>query len=110
MSPVISLGAANEVHDTSIAMSCAAGDEAEAQQIIVDSGLGEPGGNTFSVPLSPTGADPATHFGAHAWGAGPIAPTGVIMTSNDGSNPVPLEHFDAFVAGQGLQRIIPPEE
>ena len=30
-------------------------------------GLDEPPGATFSVPLSATGLEPATHFGCHTW-------------------------------------------
>lgn len=69
----------------------------------VDVGLG--------VPLSATGASPATHCGAHVWLAdAALAVLGDMtcdVASNVGDNPTfsPVEHFAASVATHGLARV-----
>ncbi|MBD3761484.1 hypothetical protein [Rhizorhabdus sp.] len=66
------------------------------------------GPNNYSVPLSPTGAEPATHYGLHSWIA-------------DDANPEEIEgriisvrasmtgHFADICAENGLKIILPEE-
>lgn len=85
------------------------------------------GPDTYSVPLSPTGAEPATHFGAHVANASAafVAALDAARAGNlpPGADPAvvqavmgeliadPVEtedgrgHFDDVLAGHGLQRI-----
>lgn len=87
-------------------------------------------GNTYSVPLSADGSEPATHWACHAWvqqslvemlsGAGqgvlpPIpwedyglteADVYAVLAALVASEPSPvLVDFDAWAAGHGLERV-----
>lgn len=92
--------------------------------------------HTYSVPISATGADPATHFGCHTWatdgfvdainacrsGASPppapwgavglteddvIAVCSALVVSVSDENASPLEHFETTLAANGLRSIKP---
>jgi hypothetical protein len=85
--------------------------------------LGYEGG--LDVPLSATGAEPATHYGAHAWAGDPFValitnpwPTPPGLTEGEVAaaqaamtvsvqSPCdnPLAHFEAQLAAAGLQRV-----
>ena len=82
-------------------------------------------GNEFTVPLSAGGAEPATHYGLHAWATPEAAAvwlgnayppdTGYTeqqiddirnaLTISVQENANPGEHFDTVLTSQSLQRI-----
>jgi hypothetical protein len=88
------------------------------------------GADNYSVALSPTGAEPATHYGLHAWvdeafeqlvesGVYPpeLADAGISKADYDAMMAVLVssfwadyvDHFNTVCAEQGLQ-IVAPEE
>lgn len=102
-----------------------AGDDLSAAFGHADAGV-----STFTVPLSASGQDPATHYGCHAWAtdqfiaeldaaqAGTLTPLSPGVTAVDlqslvsiivrSVKPVdydPSAHFAEAVAAMGLQRI-----
>jgi hypothetical protein len=80
----------------------------------------------FSVPLSATGTDPATHYGLHAWSRDDFVETitsaatigeldeattaalraALIISNRIGGEP--YEHWTAVLTANGLQVIQPP--
>lgn len=107
----------------------------KANAVAVALGHDVPPGNTYSVPISPTGEAPATHFGCHTWAtdefveainAGktglslPPAPWDLVglteadvyevcaasVMSVEDNNAVPLLHCETALAQNGLQRIM----
>ena len=53
--------------DISTVLICATSNKIQAERLVWALGYGLEDNNTFSVPLSITGLDPATHYGAHGW-------------------------------------------
>lgn len=93
----------------SLALILPAAHRSTGNGIAVALGHDEAPGNTYSVPLSATGAEPATHYGARTW-ASPgfvlmieIASTGAVP---DGTSPelaamalgIRAQHPDAMAA------------
>jgi len=102
--------------------------QAEANALAEAMGWG-PG--SYSVPLSPTGTDPATHYGLHSWvddsfvsmlqgaarGQAPQALLDAGYPAQDLSDVMSNlisdvtasmdGHFDAVCVAHGLQRIVP---
>lgn len=91
-------------------------------------GHDDPPGHTYCVPLSGDGQEPATHYGCHAWATEAFVstiagaaqgqmPQGLDaelvatvlggLISSIGSELTPREHFDATLAANGLQQIVP---
>jgi hypothetical protein len=87
--------------------------------------------NNFDVPLSPTGAEPATHYGTHTWacaqfvadldaaqagsldplppGVDALALQALVSTIVRSVRPLdtdPPTHFAEVLAAHGLQRIV----
>lgn len=61
-----------------------------------------------SVPLSATGAEPATHYGLHAWmDAAPEPHAGETVSAR--ADLAGLAHFAAALSSAGLTRIVSPE-
>lgn len=57
-----------------------------------------------SAPLSPSGSEPATHYGLHTWGNEAPAPLdGETVSAR--TDIVAGEHFEAVLADAGLMRI-----
>ena len=84
----------------------------------------------FAVPLSASGADPATHYGLHSWVAATFkaymtgeqvpdlqgytaddiaALLGQLTVSVDAGGQTGKPHFEAVTGGLGLSVIVPPE-
>lgn len=66
------------------------------------------GPNNYSVPLSPTGDEPATHYGLHAW----IEDDAVIEDMDGRIISVRADvagHFAEVCEGMGLTVVTPPE-
>lgn len=116
-----------------LALILPAADQADGNALACALGHDMPPGATFGVPLSPSGAEPATHFGCHGnvmpvfvdlvhgaqlgtlpeldWTAFGLTEARVhelataLIVSNDDSSADPLAHFDATAATAGLLRI-----
>jgi hypothetical protein len=109
-------------YDTSLVMICPA-----ANLVTVGAAIAPLGYSAaeFSVPLSPSGSEPATHYGLCAWAQAPVAAawmiaadlppltndqlawlrsTLIISARTDG---LPSDHFADVLAANGLQRIAP---
>lgn len=57
-----------------------------------------------SVPLSPTGSEPVTHYGLHTWAnEAPEALEGETISAR--TDIVAGEHFEAVLADVGLVRV-----
>jgi hypothetical protein len=98
-------------------------------QVATGNAVGEAmgwGPNNYSVPLSPTGAEPATHYGLHAWTddafkelveSGVYAPeleqAGISKADYDAMHAVLVssfwsdyvDHFNTVCAEQGLEMV-----
>ena len=117
-----------------LALILPAADQADGNALACALGHDVPPGATFGVPLSPSGAEPATHFGCRAtvlpvfiaqveaarlgtlpdvdWAASGLTGARVhelvaaLVVSSDDGGADPLAHFDATAATAGLSRIV----
>ena len=110
--------------------------DAPAVGNLVSTALGHqpPGAETYTVPLSPAGAAPATHYGCHTWAtegfvdalgacvaqtALPPAPWGAVgldetavyafcmdLIHSARDTDEPLAHFNEVIAAHGLQKVV----
>lgn len=118
-----------------LALILPAADRADGNALACALGHDVPPGATFGVPLSPSGAEPATHYGTHTWVmpafidllAGAAQGTlpdldwaafgltearvrelvAALVTSSVDDGADTIAHFDATAASAGLARIAP---
>lgn len=95
-----------------IDLFCAASDQAAADAFLTTL-YGTDQSGSLSIRLSPTGEEPATHFGASGVFSSDMADSileyeGWTSFVDDGSS-TPLEAFEGFAASLELQRIFSEE-
>jgi hypothetical protein len=111
-------------HTHSLVIICPAEHKATVEE--AGAALGH-SGNEYSVALSPTGAEPATHYGlqawatpetAHAWTqaeevppltAEQLAWLRSILTISARTDIAAFDHFMSVIGGMGLSRIVAEE-
>jgi hypothetical protein len=117
--------------ERSLVMIVPAAARAQANALAISFRHASPGDDPFDVPLSPTGAEPATHYGTHTWASAQFVadldaaqagtldplPPGVdraalqslvtlIVRSVRPLDADPPTHFAEALAAHGLQRIV----
>lgn len=73
--------------DRSCSLVVPAADKADANRLMAGLGVGNLGDENFAARLSSSGAEPATHFGAHAWQEAAVAVVWSALPTNDGTLP-----------------------